>query len=231
MLWLAGRGYGGRGVMKSGTGTMWVSTVKYGQRYCRNRHGIATSMLLVVVLLGAGCRTEVKRITLTPLFAGCEKKTEIRKSLIPGAGEGLFALVKIRQYEVIGQYTGVLRTKKGYPADNSCVVLLPDCLLKTIRPFIVIDGKEGGSHASMINFAPSAINGVKTMLQNSYIFSICRHPYVLILASRDIEPGEEIYCSYGSQYNYAPFMNNPVVRNYFCGRLKIDCSKGFSYEY
>lgn len=171
------------------------------------------------------------RVPLTPLYAGCEKKTEIRKSLIPGAGDGLFALVKIHQYEVIGQYAGTLLTKQGHPNDHAYVVLLPDCVLGKTRPYLFIDGKEGGAHASKINFAPGSINGVKTKLQNSYIFCLCKHPYVLILASRDIEPGEEIYCSYGKQYNYKPFMSDPGVRNYFCDLLKIDCSKGFEYGY
>jgi hypothetical protein len=188
------------------------------------------SILLIILLFAAGCRAGVKIIPLTPLFAGCEKKTEIKKSLIPGAGDGLFARVKIRQYEVIGQYAGTLLTKRGYPSDHTYVVLLPECILEKIRPYLFIDGKEGGGHASKINFAPSTINGVTTNLQNSYIFCICRHPYVLVLASRDIEPGEEIYCSYGNQYNYTPFMSRPEVRNHFCGLLKMDCSQGYVFD-
>jgi len=48
---------------------------------------------------------------------------------------------------------------------------------------------------------------------------------------KDIEPGTEIWASYGPHYEYDPFMKAPEVRDFFCGLLKIDCREKYSYSH
>jgi SET domain-containing protein len=54
---------------------------------------------------------------------------------------------------------------------------------------------------------------------------------VQFVALRDIQPGEEIWSSYGPNYDYERFMKIPEVRDFFCARLKTDCGEKYSYEH
>jgi hypothetical protein len=40
----------------------------------------------------------------------------------------------------------------------------------------------------------------------------------------------EIWASYGPYYDYDQFMNALQVRDFFCGRLNIDCQETFAYD-
>jgi SET domain-containing protein len=51
----------------------------------------------------------------------------------------------------------------------------------------------------------------------------------VFLALRDIEPGEEIWASYGPHYDYS-FMAASEVRNFFCSLLKIECGEEYTFE-
>jgi hypothetical protein len=53
---------------------------------------------------------------------------------------------------------------------------------------------------------------------------------VIFVALRDIEPGEEIWASYGPYYSYDKFMYEPAVRDFFCSLLKTDCSENYSFD-
>ena len=158
-----------------------------------------------------------------------DKRTVIKKSLIPGAGNGLFAVVKIKKGEVIGQLGGRLLAE--YPEGNHYVVALLDCAQKEARPYKYLDSKDYGAHVSRINFAPSKINGIETHFQNAGIKRLCKHPYFEFVALKDIKPGEEIWSGYGPNYDYDRFMKTPAVRDCFCGLLKTDCREKYSYEH
>src|SRR5262245_32740732 len=54
-----------------------------------------------------------------------DKRTVIKKSLIPNAGNGLFARVKIIKEEVIGQLGGRLVTEQDYPHGNHYMAAIP----------------------------------------------------------------------------------------------------------
>src|ERR1700745_2211144 len=95
-----------------------------------------------------------------------DKRTVIRKSLIPNAGNGLFAVVKIIKGEVIGQLGGRLVTEQDYPHGNHYMAAIPECAWKKTYPYKYIDSKNYGAHVSRINFAPREINGVDTHFQN-----------------------------------------------------------------
>lgn len=160
-----------------------------------------------------------------------DKRTVVRKSTIPNAGNGLFAAVRIKEGEVIGELGGRLVTEDDPARSNHYIASLPECAWEKTRPYKYIDSKDYGAHVSRINFAPSEINGVQTNFQNAAIEQICQHPYFVFVALRDIEPGTEILSSYGADYEYGEFMKVPEVRDYFCGLLKIDCREKFTYSY
>jgi len=56
-----------------------------------------------------------------------DKRTVVKKSLIPNAGNGLFALVKIIKGEVIGELGGRLVTEQDYFHGNNYMAAIPEC--------------------------------------------------------------------------------------------------------
>jgi SET domain-containing protein len=160
-----------------------------------------------------------------------EKKTVIKKSRIPGAGNGLYAAVKIKKDETIGELGGRLVSDDDESQGNHYIASIPECAWNKTHPYKYIDAKEHGGHVSRINFAPSEINGIQTGLQNAAIKQICDYPYFIFVALRDIEPGEEIWASYGPDYEYGHFMNIPEVRDFFCGLLGVDCRDQFTFSH
>ena len=173
--------------------------------------------------------TSARDTTLLKTNKEYDKRTVIKKSLIPNAGKGLFAVVKIIKGEVIGELGGRLVTEQDYPHGNHYMAAIPECAWKNAQPYKYIDSKDYGAHVSRINFAPREINGVDTHFQNAAIKQICRSPYFTFVASKEIEPGQEIWSSYGPHYEYDNFMKSPEIRDFFCGLLKIDCHKKFIY--
>ena len=160
-----------------------------------------------------------------------DKRTAIRPSTVPGAGNGLFAVALIKKGEVVGELGGRLVTAENYPVGNHYIAAIPECGWAESRPFKYLDSKDFGGHVSRTNFAPSKINGVETHFQNAAIRQLCHHPYFVFIALQDIKPGKEIWASYGPHYDYDRFMYKPQVRDFFCGLLKVDCHKSYSYEY
>jgi SET domain-containing protein len=160
-----------------------------------------------------------------------EKKTVIKKSRIPGAGNGLYAAVKIKKDETIGELGGRLVSDDDESQGNHYIASIPECAWNKTHPYKYIDAKEHGGHVSRINFAPSEINGIQTGLQNAAIKQICDYPYFIFVALRDIEPGEEIWASYGPDYEYGHFMDIPEVRDFFCGLVGVDCRDQFTFSH
>jgi SET domain-containing protein len=195
-----------------------------------------TFILLLAVILVPGSVAQLaaepqsKDMPLLKTNKEYDKRTVIKKSLIPTAGNGLFASVKIIKGEVIGELGGRLVTEGDYPHGNHYMAAIPECAWKKAQPYKYIDSKDYGAHVSRINFAPREINGVETHFQNAAIKQICRSPYFTFVALKDIEPGQEIWSSYGPHYEYEKFMKFPEIRDFFCGLLKIDCHKEFVYS-
>lgn len=158
-----------------------------------------------------------------------DKRTVIKKSLIPGSGNGLFAVVRIKKGEVIGHLGG--RLLEEFPQGNHYVGALIECAQKEAHPYKYLDSRDNGANVSRINFAPSKINGIDTDFQNAGIKRLCKHPYFEFVALKDIAAGDEIWSSYGPNYDYERFMKIPEVRDFFCGRIKTDCREMYSYEH
>ena len=171
------------------------------------------------------------QIALLKINQQYERRTIIRKSTIPGAGNGVFAVTKIKKGEVIGELGGRLLPADQYPKGNHYIASVPECVREKLAPYRFIDAKDYGAHVSRINFAPSKINGRETHFQNAAIKQICEPPYFIFVALQDIEPGMEIWSSYGPHYDYDRFMQIPEVRDFFCGRMKIDCRQKYTYSH
>jgi SET domain-containing protein len=171
----------------------------------------------------------VKLVPVLKINTDLDRRTVIKPSKIPGGGNGLFAGAAIKKDEVIGELGGQLRTEEDYPQGNSYLASIPECAWQETHPYRYLDGKHFGANVSRINFAPKKINGVETKFQNSALVQLCEYPYVVFLALRDIEPGEEIWASYGPHFDYS-FMAESEVRNFFCSLLRIECGEEYTFE-
>src|SRR5688572_1650814 len=164
-----------------------------------------TASFLVLLISSALSGADEKPVRLVPVLkinADLDKRTVVKPSKIPGAGNGLFAQVAIKKDEVIGELGGQLRTNEDYPQGNYYMASIPECAWEETQPYRYLDSKHFGANVSRINFAPKTISGVETKFQNSALVQLCNYPYVVFKALRDIEPGEEIWASYGPHYDY-----------------------------
>ncbi|HNO26792.1 MAG TPA: SET domain-containing protein-lysine N-methyltransferase, partial [Leptospiraceae bacterium] len=80
-----------------------------------------------------------------------------------------------------------------------------------------------------VNFAPKKINDTDTNLQNVHFKKFCDEPYIRLYASRDISVGEELYVSYGDEYEY-DFMNYKEVQDFFLKKTGIKKKDTFTYK-
>jgi SET domain-containing protein len=195
--------------------------------------GCASATWLAALLLAReaalAAEQSVEKAAVLQINRDYDKRTVVKQSTIPNAGSGLFAAVKIKKGEIIGELGG--RLVRDDHDDNGYLAELPRCALKHVRPYKMIDSVANAGHVSRINFAPSEINGRKTNFQNATIEEKCKPPFVVFTALRDIEPDEEIWASYGPNYDYDKFMKAPEVRDFFCGLKKMDCGKRFMFAH
>jgi SET domain-containing protein len=140
-----------------------------------------------------------------------ENTLKIRMSNIPNAGNGVFATEPIPEGAVLGHYSGRYITKAEHhdlARRNKWhyVMKLRDCAAKHTGGYTRIDGRDGNVF-TRINHAPAEF-------QNVRFRKICEHPYVLIVAIKNIRPGEELYVDYGPNYTY-DFLKDPKVTDFF----------------
>ena len=177
---------------------------------------------------------EEKPVELVPVLkinTDLDKRTVIKPSAIPNAGDGLYAVAAIKKGEVIGELGGQLRTDEDYPPGNHYMATILECAWEETQPYKYLDAKHFGANVSRINFAPSKINGIETNFQNAGIERLCTYPYFVFVALQDIAPGTEIWSSYGPNYDYDRFMYAPEVRNFFCDLAKINCRVKYTYDH
>lgn len=170
-------------------------------------------------------------LPLLKINKALDKRTVIKPSAIPHGGNGLYALVPIKKGEVIGELGGRLLPADKYPQGNHYIAALLECAHKQAHPYVYLDAKDNGANVSRINFAPSKINGIDTHLQNAAIRRLCQPPYFEFYALRDIAASEELFSSYGPNYDYDRFMHHPEVKEFFCKRAKVDCRTKYSFDH
>ena len=173
----------------------------------------------------------VKLVPVLKINKEYDERTVVKPSTIPNAGNGLFALKPIRKGEIIGELGGRLVTAEDYPPGNHYLASIPQCAWEETYPYKYLDSQDFGGNVSRTNFAPSRINGLETHFQNAGIRQLCDYPYFVFVALQDIEPGAEIWASYGPRYDYDGFMLEPEVRDFFCGLINVDCQSTYSYEH
>ena len=191
---------------------------------------ILTAVFLLIGTHGHVKGDDTKLVPVLKINKDLDKRTTIKASAIPNAGNGLFAAVAIQKGEVIGELGGRLLKAEEYPAGASYLASIPECAWEETQPYKYLDSKDFGGHVSRINFAPSKINEVETLFQNAAIHQLCEYPYFVFVAIRNIEPGAEIWASYGPHYDYEKFMYAPEVRDFFCSLAKIDCRERYVYD-
>lgn len=161
-------------------------------------------------MLSGGCRS-LQPENENPYLSGLE----VRRSEIPGAGDGVFATRAIPAGTDLGGYEGKRITEAEWQELRKqnkwqYVMSLPECAYPHIKPFTMIDGRQDGSIHAKINYAPAPF-------QNVEIAYFCEEPYVRILTKREIAAGEELLMDYGPDYDYS-FMKEPKVKQYFARR-------------
>lgn len=157
----------------------------------------------------------------------------VKKSLVPGAGEGVFAKKKISKGMLIGYYLGEFLSMEEARVlykknEHHYFFGTPECAKKPETPYIDGDREH---YVSKVNFAPAKMNGKEVNFINVYFKKFCQDPYVRLFAARNIEPGEELYVSYGSDYEYF-FMKEPDVIQFFLdkAKMKMENIEEFSFD-
>jgi hypothetical protein len=157
---------------------------------------------------------------------------EIRTSLIPGAGQGLFAKEVIPDGTYIGPYSGRYLAPGTSDAladtrEGLYLFTLPQCAQDDTRDTIAGDIDD---YISKVNFAPETINGHPTHLQNVMFATACKEPFVRLYATRDIAADEELYVDYGPYYDYH-FMDRSEVQQHFLHAAGLEATSTFEWEY
>ena len=125
-------------------------------------------------------------------MASSKKYLEVRESVIPKAGKGLFTTKPVRKGTRIAEYKGKITTwkkAKQDPGDNAYIFY--------VNRDHVIDAKPSRAKARYANDA-SGLSRVKGITNNSrYIEDGVK---VYIEAKKDIPAGSEILVGYGKDY-------------------------------
>jgi hypothetical protein len=125
------------------------------------------------------------------LIDGIEVRTLPPSHLLAGQ-KGVFATKELKNYDVIGEYTGVIRNFKDINADNLYIFSLVDD--------IVIDGNHRSNELKYVN---SYLNIATTPNLRATHCTLDRYPKILYICTKDIAVGEELLIDYGEEYNNA----------------------------
>jgi len=121
-----------------------------------------------------------------------EKELEVKESTIPGSGLGLFTKVFIEKGTRIIEYKGRITTWKEVKDDWENVYLY------TINPKHVIDARYQKKSLARYTNDAKGITRVKGINNNAEFFNEGLRAF--IIATKNIQPGEEILVNYGKPY-------------------------------
>jgi len=130
-------------------------------------------------------------INPTNFIDGIEVRTLPPSHLLAGE-KGVFATKELKNYDVIGEYTGVIRNFKDIDPDNLYIFSLVDD--------IVIDGNHRSNELKYVN---SYLNIATTPNLRATHCTLDRYPKILYICTKDIAVGEELLIDYGEEYNNA----------------------------
>jgi SET domain-containing protein len=117
----------------------------------------------------------------------------VKKSLLPGAGKGLFTTRPIKKGECIVEYKGRIRKWKDVKHEdgyNGYLMYLSSQTVIDARPAINTKGRYANDARGMVR--------VKGLRNNSTYVKVGRKCF--IEATRNILPGEEILVHYGDAF-------------------------------
>jgi hypothetical protein len=122
-----------------------------------------------------------------------EKQLYLRKSLLPGAGKGLFTKIDIPKGTVIVEYKGRVTTWdaiKHEDGKNGYLYYVNSKHVINAKPLVKTFGRYANDAAGRVR--------VKGLRNNSEYIEKKKRCY--IKSTRKIRAGEEIFVSYGREY-------------------------------
>jgi SET domain-containing protein len=122
-----------------------------------------------------------------------EKKLTVKKSRLPHSGKGLFAKTFIPKGTRIVEYKGRITTWKEVNHDEG-----KNPYIFYVKRGHVIDAKPYKNALARYANDARGLQRIKGLRNNS-VYDV-HEGKVFIMASRDIEPGEEILVDYGKEY-------------------------------
>jgi SET domain-containing protein len=121
---------------------------------------------------------------------------KVKKSLIPGAGKGLFTTTPIKKGERVIEYLGEIIDWEEY---ERRVERDEDGYLFYINKNVCIDAFNTPEHIARFANDAAGITRVKGLTNNTeYIIEAKKRCF--IIAKRNIKAGEEIFVSYTKEY-------------------------------
>lgn len=104
--------------------------------------------------------------------------------------KGVFATKHFSQYDIIGEYTGVVKKESTADEKNRYLFTLTDDL--------IVDAQKYGNELRFVNGNMNIAEEPNVKSSVCYIGGL---PRVLYICINDIEPGDEILVDYGNDYN------------------------------
>ena len=147
------------------------------------------------------------------------KSLYVKKSNLPEAGLGLFALKSFTKGESLGPYNGKLLTMDQCKEEKYLPLwghMLDMTNIEGIEPYVALHPSKT-MILRFINHAPNMIDGKKLKLENRVNVEFSKidvHPYIEIKALRDIPKDAEIYLNYGPGFSKM-FLKNERLRNFY----------------
>jgi len=114
--------------------------------------------------------------------------------------QGLFATRKYEQFDVLGEYTGLIVGKNCF---GHYVASLEDT---THDESLGIDAEKCGNEMRFINSHLNIAFTANVTMRTLYLNTL---PHIVLVCTTDIEPGEEFLLDYGAVYNAAYLSSTP----------------------
>lgn len=119
----------------------------------------------------------------------------IKKSLIPGAGKGVFTKASIEKESIIAEFTG---------EKISHTIGIARFILKQSHSILYLNKTYSLDSLKDKNCIATYINDAKGLTKIPYLRNnadmVITRGRIFVIAKRNIKAGEELYVSYGSSY-------------------------------